>query len=136
MNKIAIASLGALISLSALGQDLLQCVNPDVINSLLMTSREAPEFIVSSERPEQLAGFETPAGFAWIGSRHSSYDTRAAWRTDLEMESAVAAFTAAMTSAGITPLPDGDDSGFELTRAPLLSVVCTTDPVGVLLVPY
>ena len=132
MKRMAIAGAGALVSLSAFGQDLLQCVNPDVINTLLMVSREAPEYTLTPDRPDVLAGFSAPPEFAWIGSRSTAFDVKAAYRTDLEPLAARQAFVAAMQGQGFQVLSE-DDSGFVLTSPPLLTSMCRESVVGTII---
>ena len=67
MQKLTIALIGALCSLTAFSQDLLQCVNPDVINSLLFGGRPN-QVSVTQSLPETLENFEPPVGFDLVGS--------------------------------------------------------------------
>src|SRR5262245_35121583 len=133
MRKITVALSGALVSLTALGQDFLECVSPDVTRSLLMTTRDAPDYLVTADVPAALADFETPAGFAWVGSRVTGFDVKATWKSNLDPRAAQQAFNAALAADGFTTW-SGDDTGFQLTSPPMMTSACRDSTMGVLIV--
>lgn len=102
MRKIPGMLVGALFSLAAAGQDLLQCVNPDVINGLLFSGRPESRIEMTAALPESLDGFEAPAGFALIGTavRGGGQSTSVAYRTSLEGPAAYGSMLDAFVSNG------------------------------------
>jgi hypothetical protein len=127
MKKISIALLGAMFSLTAFSQDLLECVNPDVVNSLLFNGRADARYLVSPDLPDALSGYRAPAGFEFVGSlaRNDTIST-ATFRTELAGEfafdSAVAAFEAERWEAE-EQLRIGVPV-FSLTNRPLSVTLC------------
>jgi hypothetical protein len=125
---------GVLVSFTALGQDFLECVSPDVTRSLLMTTRDAPEYLVTGDVPPTLADFDTPAGFSWVGSRVTGYDVKSTWKSNLAPRAAQQAFNAALEANGFATWNEGDDSGFVLTSPPMSTLACRDSTMGVLIV--
>jgi len=134
MSKTVTALAGALLSFTAQGQDLLECVSPDVTRSLLMTTRDAPDYLVTGTMPAALADFETPAGFTWVGSRVTGFDVKATWKSNLDPLAAQQAFNAALTADGFATWNSGDGSGFELSSPPLMTAACRDATMGILIV--
>ncbi len=124
MRKLAISALGALLGCGAYGQDLLECVNPDVVAALLGDFRSTVSPVVSTELPEQLAGYEAPAAFEWIGSMQTGSETIAAFRTDLAPADAEQQFLTALRQAGFDTWKSEDSYGFVLTGPPLYTSIC------------
>ena len=91
MHKFII-SLGAItLSIAAPAQELLQCVNPDVLNSLVYSGRAEQKLTLSRGMPANADGFRAPAGFSLIGSGvrgPEGSSTVVAYRTSLESAAA------------------------------------------------
>jgi hypothetical protein len=102
MKKLSMALLGGLLSFTALGQDLLQCVDPDVVNGLVFSGRSDRQLDFTATVPEILAGFEAPAGFTLVGTaaREGTSGSTVAYRTARNSADADAAFIAALAAAG------------------------------------
>lgn len=130
----ALGSAAALSSIGALAQSPLQCVNPDIVNAFLLTSRDGPGFEFSDEPPAALARHEAPPQFVWIGSRSADFDTRAAYRTQLPAHEAQRAFLDSLHDAGFRVQERTAENGFQLSRPPLSSAFCNDDGWGLLTV--
>lgn len=102
MKKLTAALLGAFLSLTALGQDLLQCVNPDVIKGVLFAGRPESQTLITATLPAALAGYEAPSGFELVGTavRGDGASTTVAFRTSLDREAAHAALVASFEAEG------------------------------------
>lgn len=102
MKKLSIALLGALFSLTALGQDLLECVNPDVVKGVLFYGRAEAQATFTATRPAGLGDYEAPAGFTFIGTsvRGNGASTTVAYRTTLDREAASAEWLASFEANG------------------------------------
>jgi hypothetical protein len=71
MKRLIAATIGACCSLTASGENLLQCVDPDVQQGLLFRGSGAiPE--ISDEMPLAIAALPKPPDLVWIGSRSGS----------------------------------------------------------------
>jgi hypothetical protein len=68
MKKLMAASIGALVSCAALGQDLLQCVNPDVRKGLVFSGIPQMQASIVATLPEAMADFRAPPGFTLVGT--------------------------------------------------------------------
>ena len=128
MKKLAIATVGALFSLTAMGQDLLQCLHPDVANGLLFGGNPAQQVVVTSELPQSLSGFRAPTGFTLIGTaeRVQTETTTVAYMTNLERGDALGALVSAFGADGweleeeILPVAPV----FTLSSAPTRGTIC------------
>lgn len=128
MKKLAIATIGALFSLTATGQDLLQCLHPDIVNGLIFRGNPAQQLAVTSELPATLSEFRAPAGFTLIGTavRVESDLTTVAYKTELDRGEAFDALVGAFGAGGweleeelrpIAPV-------FELSASPTTGTIC------------
>lgn len=92
MHKFII-TLGAIaLSVAAPAQELLQCVNPDVLNGLVYNGRAEMKLTLSRGLPANADGFRAPAGFSLIGSGvrgPGGSTTVVAYRTSLESPGAL-----------------------------------------------
>jgi hypothetical protein len=69
MSKPAITfSLSVLFAVAAPAQELFQCVNPDVVNSLVYSGRPENKLVMRPTLPERVEGVGAPAYFTLIGS--------------------------------------------------------------------
>lgn len=103
MHKFIIA-LGAIaLSVAAPAQELLQCVNPDVLNSLVYNGRAEMKLTLSRGLPANADGFRAPAGFSLIGSGvrgPGGSSTVVAYRTSLESAAALERLLQSLSGEG------------------------------------
>jgi hypothetical protein len=130
MKKLTLAAVGASISLTAFGQDLLQCVNPDVLNSLIARGLPQLQLAVTAELPASLADYRAPAGFILVGTavRGDAALTTVAYRTSRDSEAAHAALVASFAADG-WEIEDAAQNRptravFELPGGPVTGTVC------------
>lgn len=102
MKKLIVAGFGALFSTVVMGQDLLQCLSPDVVNGLIFRGNENQVRTFTASLPDNMSGYEAPAGFTLIGTaeREAIDHTTSAFRTDLERSAAYDAFFASFAADG------------------------------------
>jgi hypothetical protein len=104
MKNLTVTLIGALVGGAAFGQDLLQCVNPDVVKGLLFNGRAETQMSITSTLPEEMAGFTAPAGFVLVGTALRSPSAPAggtvAFRTSADSETAYATMLEAFTADG------------------------------------
>lgn len=126
MKKLTAVLLGALSSLPVLGQDLLECVNPDVLKGVLFNGRPEAQMTVTAALPAPLAGYEAPAAFELVGSAARGGGTTVAFRTSLDREAAYAALLASFEADGwVVEEPTTLTAPiFILDRAPVSGTIC------------
>lgn len=127
MKVTSLAVAGTLFSLTAFGQDLLQCVNPDILNGLIYRGRSEARLTITPGLPESMAGFEAPADFELIGTavRGNTGTTTVAYATELASAAAHAAFFASLQADGWAV--EDDPLGppiFSLTDGPETGTLC------------
>ena len=122
MKKLTLAAAAALLSLNALAQDPLQCVNPDVLTSLVFSARSETQMRVTESLPEEMSEYRAPDGFELIGTavRGDGNSTTVAFKTALASEVAFAALLASLE-------PDGWE--IEAERSPAQTFNVTSQPV-------
>lgn len=127
MRKPAVVAISAAFSLPVLGQDLLQCVDPDVANGLISGSRSETRLTVTRTLPEALSAYRAPDGFELIGSavRGDALLTTTAFKTELDTAEAFAALLGSFEEDGWVVEPDqAPQQTFNVTSQPLTGVVC------------
>jgi len=125
MRKMCIAALSSLFSLTALGQDLLQCVDPDVRNALLFSARLEGVMQITPALPASMNVFDVPADFELIGtSVRGGMSTSVAFTTVLSSAEAYAALRGALEAEGWQPEDDQSVRTFNVTSQPLSGRVC------------
>jgi hypothetical protein len=110
MRTLAYIAMAALSGGAALGQNLLDCIEPDVLRTLLMTGQGERPLVITAAVPPELAVLKMPGGFAWIGSAEritgradantNISQVTAAWRSSLVPDAARNAMTTALTASG------------------------------------
>jgi len=90
MRRLIIAASVATFAAAAPAQQALQCVNPDVLNSLVFNAYADSKLVVKRAMPDIVAGFGAPADFTLIGSavRGVNASTTVAYKTSLEADKA------------------------------------------------
>lgn len=116
MRRIAGFIAVTLWGVAAYGQSLIDCVDPDVVNSLLRQGQAERSLVTTSEIPRELTALQMPAGFSWIGAAHrvvgifnattNASQVTAAWRSNLSPESARSAAGNALAASGWQVRPD------------------------------
>lgn len=102
MRKLVVA-LGSLVfAVVAQSQQVLQCVNPDVLNSLVFDARPESKLVLTRGMPDSVAGFRAPAGFTLIGSgvRGHNLSTVVAYKTMLAGQQALDNWMAFLAAEG------------------------------------
>jgi hypothetical protein len=110
MRTIALIVVAALSGGAALGQSLLDCIDPDVLRTLLLPGQSERPLVVSAAVPPEIALLKMPSGFAWIGSAEritgradattNLSQVTAAWRSSLAPDAARTAAANALTASG------------------------------------
>lgn len=103
MRKLIIALSLLAICTSALAQEALQCVNPDVLNALIFRGNAESKLVVRRGMPEVDAGFRAPAGFTLVGNGVRGMEnpvTSVAYKTDLPTATAFNNLLASLDGEG------------------------------------
>lgn len=102
MRKFIIAAGLMAVTVVASAQEALQCVNPDVLNSLLFNARAEAKLEVRRTMPDIIAGFRAPAGFQLIGSgvRGQGQATSVAYKTTLQDQAALDSLVGFLSQEG------------------------------------
>lgn len=110
MRTIALIAVTALSGGAALGQSLLDCIEPDVLRTLLLPNQGERPLVVTAAVPPEIAMLKMPGGFAWIGSAEritgradattNISQVTAAWRSSLAPDAARTAAANALTASG------------------------------------
>lgn len=134
MRRIALFTLAALCGITAFGQGLLDCVEPDVLRALLPQGQGQDPPAITGEVPRELVVLKMPGAFAWIGSAERIAGrvsatmnltlVSAAWRSSLEPEAARAAAAAALTSSGWDVRPPPVMGVFTSASMPVMQTAC------------
>lgn len=134
MRRVALFAMAALSGLSAFGQGLLDCVEPDVLRALLPQGQGQGMPVITGEVPQELAALKMPGAFSWIGSAErivgrvnattNASQVSAAWRSSLAPEAARVAAGAALTSSGWQVHPPRGISVFTSAASPFSQTAC------------
>jgi hypothetical protein len=110
MRTIALIAVAALSGGAAMGQSLLDCIEPDVLRTLLLPNQSERPLVVTAAVPTEIAVLKMPGGFAWIGSAEritgradattNISQVTAAWRSSLAPDAARTAAANALTASG------------------------------------
>ncbi len=100
MRKLFVLLLSAGWCATALSQNLLQCINPDVVRSLLLPTNSGNAVAVTADAPPGLDDIVTPQGFDWIGGVDGEARDVIAYRTALAPLAAKDAALDALEAAG------------------------------------
>jgi hypothetical protein len=102
MHKFIITIGSVVFCVAAPAQQLLQCVNPDVLNSLVFNARPESKLLLTREIPDNVAGFRAPAQFTLIGSavQADGLATTVAYRTTLETQAALDSLLSFLSGEG------------------------------------
>ncbi len=103
---------------AAFGQDLLDCIDPDVLHGLLLPNPNDQQVNVNTVVPAELSALRMPAQFSWIGSME-----RTLGRVDATTmaTTVTAAYRTMLAPAAVRPLAASalDSGGWQLTNSPL-----------------
>lgn len=103
MRKFIIAAGAITLAMAAPAQELLQCVNPDVLNGLVYNGRAEMKLSLSRSLPANADGFRAPSGFSLIGSGvrgPGGSSTVVAYRTSLESAAALETLIQSLSGEG------------------------------------
>lgn len=124
MRKLVTAMGLMAFVVAAQGQQVLQCANPDVLNSLVFNARPEARLIVRRTMPDIVAGFRAPVAFTLIGSGvRGQVTTAVAYKTALEARPALEQLSSFLADEGWKPedqaLPTVNVAGLPLVTAQL-----------------
>ena len=113
---------------TALAQDLLSCVDPDV-RQALVSHVHGGDAVISRELPEAFEAFQVPESFDYIGSSVSEFQTLVAYKTSLETGPALETAMDSLTAAGWKDIPNRIllSGGFRSRDIPSYSTLCRDD---------
>lgn len=117
---LAIFSFLIFAPINAFSDDLLSCVDPDVVTTLLSFGYQ-PGSEITDEMPQELSTVRYPDTLDFIGSMTSEHYISAAFRTELDSGSAELVVARLFREEGWRPMPrrrDGIRSGFQPSREP------------------
>src|SRR5690606_34936623 len=102
MRKLIATLTGLCFSAAAFGEDLLQCLDPHLVQSLIAPSATLNPTRITTDVPTELEGFVVPAGFDWIGSLEGDIRKTVALKTTLDAHAAAAAAVESLKAMGWT----------------------------------
>lgn len=115
MRRTALFTLAALASATVFGEGLLDCVEPDVLHTLLLPGQDEHPPVITAAMPAELATLRMSRDFTWIGSAEryvgrvdattSATRVTAAWRSSLAPDAARTAALDSLTASGWQVLP-------------------------------
>jgi hypothetical protein len=110
MRRVAFIMMITLSGVTAFGQGLLDCIEPDVLRALLLQGQGERPPVITGAVPAELAALKMPGQFTWIGSAEritgrvdastNASQVSAAWRSTLAPAAARAAVASALTASG------------------------------------
>lgn len=102
MRKLIVAISSMAVCVATPAQQLLECVHPDVLNSLVFNALPEAKLLVTREMPDNMAGYRAPTGFTFVGSssRAEGRSTTVAYRTTLEAPVAFDSLLAFLSGEG------------------------------------
>ena len=117
--RITLTVLSFLICapIDALSDDLLSCVDPDVMTALLSFGYQ-PGSEITDEMPQALSVIRYPDTFNFIGSMTSEHLISAAFRTDLDPGRAESVLAGLYGEQGWRPMSRPRESGRPGFRSP------------------
>lgn len=120
-RPLPIAALLFLVPINVSSDDLLSCVDPDVVTAFLGSGNQSMRTI-SDELPQDFPTMQYPADFLFIASSTTATQTSVAFRTDREPSDAESAIEIMFRERGWRSLPQGvtPRMGFQQTRNDLL----------------
>jgi hypothetical protein len=123
MRKLIFVLAGAFCGFAASAQDLLDCVNPDVLRGLVLRSSADEGVVFSTASPAQMSDITAPPQFDWIGSVERTggvaASVSAAFRTDLAPDAAMEVAMAGLTSSGWEAQPQLGGAGGAFASMPI-----------------
>lgn len=117
MRKLIAILTGLSFSMAAFGEDLLQCLDPHLVQSLIAPSATRPATRITTDVPAELEGFVVPAGFDWIGSLEGEVRKTIALKTTLAAADAADAAVEALKAVGWTQAPRTPSPGLVFVPA-------------------
>lgn len=127
MRRLTFCAVSALFSLPVVGQNLLECVDPDVLNGLIFNARSEAAVVVTPELPDRLSAYRAPEDFELIGTavRGGGLLTTVAFKTRLDNEEAFTALLESFEAEGWALEPHSAmPQTFNVTSEPRFGNVC------------
>jgi hypothetical protein len=136
VRRIASFTMAAICSASAFGQALLDCIEPDVLHTLVLQGQGARPPAFAATVPQELSALRMPGAFTWIGSAErasgvlgaaaSASQVTAAWRSNLAPDAARDATAGALAASGweVRPSPFTGVSVFASRVLPASQLAC------------
>jgi hypothetical protein len=136
MRRAAFFTVATLFGVTALGQGLLDCVEPDVLRALLLQAQGERAPVITGAVPPELAALRMPREFTWIGSAERTVgradattnisQVTAAYRSSLAPDAARTATITALTASGweVRPAMGMGTSVFTSSAAPVTQPAC------------
>lgn len=144
MRKQAVATLGGLWCIAAWGQDLIDCIDPDVLAGLVFRSQNQSDTVIGAAIPDKMASINAPTAFEWIGGSSRTVGiingvptkmVTGAFRTFAAPEEALDLALSGLAEDGweIVSESNGMVSVFvtQIMRAPQKTACLDNDPVNV-----
>jgi hypothetical protein len=88
MKKLIAFAVGGLWTVSVLGEDLYECLGPDLVRSIVAPTTTNNDIPITSDIPQELADVILPAGVEWIGVVAGEMRMTAAFKTELPIAEA------------------------------------------------
>jgi hypothetical protein len=102
MKKLIAFAVGGLWTVSVLGEDLYECLGPDLVRSIVAPTTTNNDIPITSDIPQELADVILPAGVEWIGVVAGEMRMTAAFKTELPIAEAQTVLDAPLVAAGWT----------------------------------
>src|SRR5688572_3004173 len=110
MRRAAFLMIATLSGVAAFGQGLLDCIDPDLMRTLLFQGQGERPPVITGAVPAEIGAARMPGQFSWIGSAERSLgpvdattnasSVTAAWRSSLGLDATRAATATALTGSG------------------------------------
>jgi len=104
MRKLIVLASGCCMSVAAFGDDLLQCLDPDLVQAIFVhegtNQRTSFATAVTTDIPLDLADIELPSEFEWIGSIQGEMRDVIAYKTSAPAAASRTAVLDAFAVAG------------------------------------
>lgn len=127
MRRFVLAAIATMATLTAVAQQPMQCLNPDILNGVVFGGRNQDKVEVTLGLPASMSGFKAPAGLTLIGTgvRGGGTSTSIAHKSSLAADKAYAALASAAGAEGWTVEDDpGSRGAFNVGGGPKAGTLC------------
>jgi len=105
MKKLTAFAVGSLWTVTALSQDLYECLGPDLVRSIVAPTTTNNDIPITAAIPRELADVALPPGVEWIGVIAGEMRMTAAFKTGLPVAEARTVLIDPLVAAGWTVAP-------------------------------